>query len=112
MFFDRYADLCSNNGISVYKACTDLGLNRSAVAKWKNGAIPRGKTLNNIADYFSVSTDYLLGAEHKEKPVIFSDDELNEINSIFSELSPDNRSKLLELARLYLTSQHNSGGKK
>ena len=30
--------------------------------------MPRGDALNKIADYFHVSTDYLLGNEQKEKP--------------------------------------------
>lgn len=63
VFFNTISKLCKSKGISPYKACTDIGLNRSAVAKWKNGAIPRGETLERIASYFNVSTDYLLGGE-------------------------------------------------
>ena len=44
-----------------------MGLNRSAVAKWKAGATPNGTTLAKMADYFGVTTDYLLGAEQTEK---------------------------------------------
>ena len=32
MFYDRFALLCAQAGVSVYKACTDVGLNRTAVA--------------------------------------------------------------------------------
>ena len=67
MFFDVYNDLCKSRGVSVYKVCTDLGLNRSAVAKWKNGSIPNGVTLSLIAEYFNVSADCLLGKEN-DKP--------------------------------------------
>ena len=65
MFFDVLTELCNKKGISPYKACTDIGLNRSAVAKWKNGAIPRGETLEKIANYFHVTTDYLLGGNNQ-----------------------------------------------
>ena len=61
MFFNRFKALCDQKNISVYRACTDIGLNRSAVAKWKNGGKPNGSTAAKLAEYFGVTTDYLLG---------------------------------------------------
>lgn len=61
MFFNRFKALCDEKEISVYRACTDIGLNRSAVAKWKAGGQPNGTTAAKLADYFGVTTDYLLG---------------------------------------------------
>lgn len=63
MFFDRFKALCEDRGVSVYKACTDIGLNRSAVAKWKSGGKPNGTTAAKLAAYFGVTTDYLLCQE-------------------------------------------------
>lgn len=62
MFFDIFSELCAQKGLSVYKVCTEIGLNRSAVAKWKKGATPNGTTIAKIADYFGVATDVLLNA--------------------------------------------------
>ena len=61
MFFNRFRELCDRKHVSVYRACTDIGLNRSAVAKWKNGGKPNGSTAAKLAEYFGVTTDYLLG---------------------------------------------------
>ena len=61
MFFNRFKALCEERNISTYRACTDIGLNRSAVAKWKDGGKPNGTTAAKLADYFGVTTDYLLG---------------------------------------------------
>ena len=61
MFFNRFKALCDEKNISVYRACTDIGLNRSAVAKWKAGGRPNGTTAAKLAEYFGVTTDYLLG---------------------------------------------------
>lgn len=61
MFIDVLQKLCNERGISVYKATTEIGLNRSAVAKWKKGAIPNGETLQKMAQFFGVDIDYLLG---------------------------------------------------
>ncbi len=60
MFFNRFKELCDERGISVYRACTEIGLNRSAVAKWKAGGKPNGTTSARLAEYFGVTTDYLL----------------------------------------------------
>ena len=68
MFFYRYQTLCQERGISVYRACTDIGLNRSAVAKWKEGGKPNGTTAAKLAEYFGVTTDYLLGQAERRLP--------------------------------------------
>ncbi len=80
MFFNRFKQLCDQKDISVYRACTDIGLNRSAVAKWKNGGKPNGSTAARLADYFGVTTDYLLGQSEDiipaGKPRVISDEEI------------------------------------
>lgn len=64
MFFDRFKQLCDEKGISIYKAATEIGLNRAAANKWKAGSIPNGQTLTKLADLFGVTNDYLLGKEN------------------------------------------------
>ena len=80
MFFNRFRALCDQRNISVYRACTEIGLNRSAVAKWKNGGKPNGSTAAKLADYFGVTTDYLLGQSEESapeaKPRAISDEEI------------------------------------
>ena len=68
MLFDRFADLCKQSGVTPNKALVDCEISRTSVAKWKKGAIPNGKTLSKIADYFSVSVGYLLGEETDKAP--------------------------------------------
>ena len=68
MFFNRLKQLCDEKGISVYRACTDIGLNRSAVAKWKSGGTPNGTTASKLAEYFGVTTDYLLEQTNEKTP--------------------------------------------
>ncbi len=63
MFFDIFKQLCDEKGISIYKAATEIGLNRAAANKWKTGSIPNGQTLTKLADFFGVTNDYLLGKE-------------------------------------------------
>lgn len=76
MFFERFQALCDEKKISVYKACTDIGLNRSAVAKWKSGSKPNGTTAGKLADYFGVTTDYLLGKSDQRDEKKVSDEDI------------------------------------
>ena len=80
MFFNRIKQLCDQKNISVYRACTDIGLNRSAVAKWKSGGKPNGSTAAKLAEYFTVTTDYLLGQSEEKQPGdtprVISDEEI------------------------------------
>lgn len=69
MFYDLFCELCKQKGISVTKATVEIGLSRTIGTKWKRtGATPNGETLNKIADYFGVTTDYLLTGETEKAP--------------------------------------------
>jgi transcriptional regulator with XRE-family HTH domain len=69
VFIDRFADLCKQKGVSANRACVEMGISRTSTAKWKAGSVPNGDTLAKIADYFGVTTDYLLGSETKKDPL-------------------------------------------
>ena len=61
MFYERFAELCAENQKSQAFVVQSIGLNRAAIAKWKKGSIPNGDTVRKLAEFFGVSTDYLLG---------------------------------------------------
>lgn len=61
MFYDRFKALCKSKGISCNRAAVEIGLSNATPTVWKNrGITPNGETLERIAEYFNVSTDYLL----------------------------------------------------
>jgi transcriptional regulator with XRE-family HTH domain len=69
VFWDTFIDLCAKNGKKPNPVAKELGFGSSAVTYWKRGTVPSDISLKKIADYFSVSVDYLLGkTEQKEKP--------------------------------------------
>lgn len=79
VFYDIYCELCANNGLTPSGAAAKIGFNRASVTVWKNtGKAPKQELLLKIADYFGVSTDYLLGNEPKEEPLVNGDKELTE----------------------------------
>ena len=61
MFFERLYLLCENKGIKPNTVAKAIGVSTAIATKWKNGTIPNGETLTNIADYLDCSVDYLLG---------------------------------------------------
>ena len=73
MFYDVFTSLCESKGVSPNKALTDCGVSRTSTAKWRDGATPRGVTLQKIADYFNVTTDYLLTGDKTKKAPTHSD---------------------------------------
>lgn len=71
MFKERFIRLCNNKGESPTFVCKQIGLSNAAFANWDEKSVPRRATLLKIADYFSVSPDYLLGkTNEKEKPPV------------------------------------------
>ena len=45
MFYENFEQLCAKRGITVSRAAEDIGRSRSAVNRWKSGAVPGGTTL-------------------------------------------------------------------
>lgn len=61
MFYDNYAGLCKEKGVSPSKAAEEIGINKASVTNWKkNGYTPRADILQRIAGYFDVSVSVLL----------------------------------------------------
>lgn len=105
MFLERLLSLCSENGTDISNVLRSLGLSTSKGTAWRNGSIPNGDILLKLANYFHVSTDYLLGntddprpAGQKEQPPI-DGGELNEkdvrLIQWFRSLPPEKQKAIL-----------------
>jgi transcriptional regulator with XRE-family HTH domain len=62
--FERIKLLAKNQGKSLNKVEEDLGYGKNVLYRLKN-TNPSAERLEEIADYFDVSVDYLLGREEK-----------------------------------------------
>lgn len=69
-FYKKLRDLCEERNMTVNELVKILDLSSGSPTAWKNGTIPRNATLIKIADYFSVTTDYLSGIESKKAPTV------------------------------------------
>lgn len=115
-FLVRIEELIHSKGITKNKLLVDLGLNKSSFFDWeRRNTIPSGEIVAKIADYFQVSTDYLLGRTDdprpagEAEPAPASEGGLNETAQRFmplvDKLTPDQ--KLLLLAQLQAWTEQN-----
>lgn len=72
--FDRIKELAKKQGLSINLLEEKLGYSRNTIYNLKNSK-PSTERISEIADYFHVSTDYLLG--RTDNPTIASDNKAN-----------------------------------
>jgi Predicted transcriptional regulators len=74
--FERIKELCKKQGITLGQLEDRLGYGRNTLYNMKKSA-PNAERIAEIADYFNVSTDYLLGRNpENNKP---SEDDLEKL---------------------------------
>lgn len=89
-FVDRLNELMNNRGISKYRLAKDLQVQPSVVGRWVSGEnLPSLEKSIQIADYFNVSTDYLLGRD--DGHAVVKD---NKTDDPFGELTDEERIEL------------------
>lgn len=70
MFKQNFIRLCNEKGVTPTAACAEIGLSNATFSCWTDESVPRKATLMRIADYFGVSTSYLLGATDEPSEVL------------------------------------------
>lgn len=78
--FEKIKMLAKKQGISLQKIAEDLGFSTNYLYSLKNKKAPSAEHIAKIADYFGVSTDYLLG--RTEKPNHASSDQVDKTTRI------------------------------
>ncbi|HEW4234467.1 TPA: helix-turn-helix transcriptional regulator [Streptococcus pneumoniae] len=75
--FDKIKELADKQGISINILEEKLGYGTNTLYRLKRSN-PSSKVLKEIADYFNVSADYLLG--RTDNPAIAGSDEFAQVN--------------------------------
>lgn len=107
MFYDNFKRLCDERNEKPTPVAQKLGCTSSNVALWKKGSVPRPAVLQKIADYFGVSTQYLLfgAAESKNQPATEGD----RLNPDYMKLNAANRAAIDAAIAALLKSQQSDG---
>lgn len=61
MIWEKIVNECRIKHTTPTAMTKELKISSSSVTAWKNGSYPDTKTVIKIAEYFSCTTDYLLG---------------------------------------------------
>lgn len=88
MLNERIKSLRINKGINQVQLAQSLGVTKQSISNWENDNIlPSIDMLCKIADYFSVSTDYLLCLDNKRTIDIenLSDEQISHIQAIIDD---------------------------
>ena len=76
--FEKIKSLAKKQGISLNTLEDRVGLGKNYIYSLKNKKTPSAEHISKIADYFNVSTDYLLG--RTDNPAIAGSDEFAQVN--------------------------------
>lgn len=88
MLGNRLKDLRERNDIKQTQISAHLGIGQNTYSRWENDERkPDYDTLIKIADFYNVSTDYLLGHKTKENA-------LTKLNAVLSEEQKDSIVKM------------------
>ncbi|MFE8697933.1 helix-turn-helix domain-containing protein [Cytobacillus sp. FJAT-53684] len=99
MLGERIASLRKKRNLSQYELADRLGFSRGKLANYEQGSRqPDYDTLIKLADFFEVSTDYLLrGKEYEEKVDEILEDKDTQIAARDGDISDDEALELLKL---------------
>lgn len=73
-FYERLNLLCTEKHLTPTALSEMLNFSRGSLTAWKNGTTPNSKTVAAIAEYFNVTTDYLLNGTVSTPTVIYTRD--------------------------------------
>lgn len=102
MFYDRLVNLCKQHNVKITPTVVLCGGSKSSPKNWENGASPNSDIVIKLAEYFGVSTDYLLLGKDAA-PI--SDSERDLLNK-FNSLSEQDKGRILE--RIDILVQNNN----
>lgn len=100
MFYDNLIKLCDEHNVKITPLVVSCGGSKSSPLNWKNGASPNSDIVIKLAEYFGVSTDYLLLGKEPELS-----DRQQQLLNLFSQLSEENQTKIIERVETLLEMQ-------
>ncbi|KZD36517.1 XRE family transcriptional regulator [Bacillus wiedmannii] len=112
MIGEKIKELRKNNKITQEQLGNAIGVSKMAISYFEKGKKSPGReSLEKIADYFNVTTDYLLGRSEdpelsEEENKIVTEEGKN-IMALIESLPEDERKKAWEQLEMYVTYMQN-----
>lgn len=93
-FGDILKNLRKNNGLTQSELGRHVGLSKAVISKYETGiGYPNFETLIRIAEYFGITTDYLLGVENGKMVDVsgLNESQIEAVHRIIAEFSKANK---------------------
>jgi transcriptional regulator with XRE-family HTH domain len=96
----RLYELRKSKNITQQRLAIDLGIDQTSISSYECGKyLPTVEVLIKLAEYFGVSTDYILGlSDLKTPPKAVLDDQAAYLLSTYETLSNGNKNRLIGYA--------------
>ena len=108
-FQNVFRQLRLSSNLTQYEMAEKIGISRSTIGMYETGARePDFETLEKIADYFNVDTDFLLGRTSQTTllpETIGTYSKTRELTAVYEQLSPHNQGKVLTYSKSLLSTQ-------
>ena len=108
-FQNIFRKLCTSSNLTQNAFAEKLGISRSTIGMYETGARePDFETLEKIADYFNVDTDFLLGRTNQTTMLpetVGKYSKTRELDIIYEQLSSHNQRKVLTYSKNLLSTQ-------
>ena len=108
-FQNVFRQLRLSSNLTQNEMAEKIGFSRSTIGMYETGARePDFETLEKIADYFNVDTDFLLGRTSQTTllpETIGTYSKTRELTAVYEQLSPHNQGKVLTYSKSLLSTQ-------
>ena len=84
---ERIKKLAKERDISIYQLEEKIDIGRNTIYQW-NKRTPSADKLQKVADYFNVSTDYLLGRTDDKAIKSYTSETMSTVNKIIKSDNP------------------------
>lgn len=95
---ERIRELREERGLTQKELAEAIGVDRTAIAKYESGASgAKSEMLEKLANYFGVTTDYILGRTNEKTPapVVQSESEEEEIREYLQQIKDDPSTRMM-----------------
>lgn len=88
-FFNNFKTLCDERGTSPNAVGKIIGVSSGTITNWKRGTTPQSDSVQKIADYFDVPTDYLFTGTDKKTAPAPTEAESDDLKKVIIARSPE-----------------------
>lgn len=95
LFGDRLRELRKNKNVSQEEIGDFFGVAKQTISNWENNITePTMETIKKMAEYFKVTTDYLLGFNQEDK------DKISKLETVLKEYGIDDLEKAMQILEI------------